>query len=216
METLVDLLFKQQLAAEQGITLSEDELAAAIAADGTQPGVASHRGAGRPAASVGDRPVHRRRTSPTRAPGPRRHCAALEAGTPIADLVDEYSPATAAQDGDIGYRTLDDLRGIDPAWAEALFALEEGGITEVTDTPPASQLIGVVTEIVPETTDPGFVAAVNEQVGEGVHRRNVELEALARQAGGRRSARTPWPPTTTQVSLAEILVAGDTLVGPGG
>ena len=37
METLVDLHLKEQLADEQGVTLSEEELAAALAADGTLP-----------------------------------------------------------------------------------------------------------------------------------------------------------------------------------
>jgi hypothetical protein len=36
----------------------------------------------------------------------------------------------------------------------------------------------VVKTITPEQPDPGFVEAVNDEVGESIHRRNVELEAL--------------------------------------
>ena len=211
MESLVDLHYKQQLAEEQGITLSEDELAAALAADGTSP--EARRIAALVVQPLGSATGQSTPEDVAEARAKAEEAlAALKAGTPIADLVDEYSPATAAQDGDIGYRTLDDLRGIDAAWAETLFGLDEGGITEVTDT-AVGQLIGVVTDIVPETPDPAFLAAVNEQVGEGVHRRNVEMEALGAKLEEKISA-DAVAKDYAQVRLAEILVAGDTLVAP--
>ncbi len=211
MESLVDLHYKQQLAEEQGITLSEDELAAALAADGTSP--EARRVAALVVQPLGSDTGQSTPEDVAEARAKAEEAlAALKAGTPIADLVDEYSPATAAQDGDIGYRTLDDLRGIDAAWAETLFGLDEGGITEVTDT-AVGQLIGVVTDIVPETPDPAFLAAVNEQVGEGVHRRNVEMEAVGAKLEEKISADAVGK-DYAQVKLAEILVAGDTLVAP--
>ena len=211
MESLVDLHYRQQLAEEQGVTLSEDELAAALAADGTSP--EARRIAALVVQPLGSATGQSTPEDVAEARAKAEEAlAALKAGTPIADLVDEYSPATAAQDGDIGYRTLDDLRGIDAAWAETLFGLDEGGITEVTDT-AVGQLIGVVTDIVPETPDPAFLAAVNEQVGEGVHRRNVEMEALGAKLEEKISA-DAVAKDYAQVKLAEILVAGDTLVAP--
>ena len=211
METLVDLHLKKQLAEEQGVTLSEEELAAALAADGTLPEarriaalVVQPLGSSTGQATAEDTAAARAKADEA--------LAALKSGTPIADLVDEYSPATAAQDGDIGFRTLDDLRAIDPAWAESLFALDEGGITEVVDS-PLGFLIGVVSDIVPEAPDAGFLAAVNEKVGEAVHRRNVELEALAAKLEDKISA-DAVAKDYDQVRLAEILVAGDTLVAP--
>ena len=165
------------MAEEQGVTLSEDELAAALAADGTLP--EARRIAALVVQPIGSATGQSTAedTADARAKA-EEALAALKAGTPVADLVDEYSPATAAQDGDIGYRTLDDLRGIDPAWAEALYGLDEGGISEVIES-PLGFLIGVVSDIVPEAPDAGFLAAVDEQVGEDVHRRNVEMEALS-------------------------------------
>jgi parvulin-like peptidyl-prolyl isomerase len=212
METLVDLHFQKQLAEEQGVTLSEDELTAALAADGTLPEVRriaalAIQPAGAASGLSTPEDIAEARVRAQEA------LAALQSGTPIADLVEEYSPATAANDGDLGYRTLENLQGIDAAWAEALFELEEGGITEVTDSSFGDLLVGVVTSIVPETPDEGFVAAVNDQVGEGIHRRNVELEALAAKLDEKISA-DAVAGDFEQVRLAEILVAGDTLVAP--
>jgi parvulin-like peptidyl-prolyl isomerase len=209
MQSLVDLHYQGQLAKEQGITLSEDELAAAIAADGTLPEerriaalVISPVGAETDAATPED--VAAARASAEEA------LAALRSGTPIADLVDQYSPATAGTDGDIGYYTLDRLQGVDVAWAEQLFGLEEGGVSDIADT-DFGLLIGVVSAIAPEVPDEGFLEAVRQQVGEGVHRQNVEMEALAAKLEDTINADAAAR-EYEQVRLAEIVVAGDTLV----
>ena len=214
METLVDLIFQGQLAAEQGITLSEDDLATALTADGTFPEtrrvsalVIQPTGAATGQSTAEDRAAARERAEEA--------LAALRAGTDIADLVDEYSPATAANDGDLGYGTLEDLQGIDPAWAEALFSLEEGGITDILEGQTGDLLIGVVTSTVPETPDEGFLAAVREQVGEAVHTRNVERETLSAKLEDKITADVVEA-DYEQVKLAEILVAGDTTVAPEG
>ncbi len=209
MESLVDLHYQGQLAEEQGITLSEEELAAAIAADGSVPEerriaalVISPLGAESGAATAED--IAAARASAEEA------LAALRAGTPIADLVDQYSPATAGTDGDIGYYTLERLQGVDVTWAEQLFELEEGGISDIAET-DFGMLIGVVSAIAPEVPDEGFLEAVRQQVGEEAHRHNVEMEALATKLEETINADAATR-DYEQVRLAEILVAGDTLV----
>ena len=208
----MDLIFQRQLADEQGITLGEDELASAIAADGTFPEmrrisalVIQPTGAATGQATADDRAEARQRAEAA--------LAELRSGTPLVDLVDEYSPATAANDGDLGYGSLEDIGGIDPVWADALFALDEGGITDIVESAAGDLLIGVVTSIAPEAADTGFLTAVNEDVGEATHRRNVELEATADRLE-EKVTEDALAADYEQVRLAEILVAGDALGAP--
>ncbi|MFI5293236.1 MAG: peptidylprolyl isomerase, partial [Candidatus Limnocylindrales bacterium] len=212
MENLVRLTHQSQLAAERGITLSDDELAAALAADGTFPEVrrigaivVQPSGGAAGQATPDD-------YAEARARAQEAH-AALVAGTPVADLVEEYSPATAAQQGDLGYAKLEDLQNIDPVWAAQLWDLDEGGVGDIIEAENGDQLIGVVTTIVPELPDGGFLSAVNDQVGEDVHRRHVELEAMAMKLEEAIVAEAVEG-DFDQVRLAEILVAGDPFADP--
>jgi parvulin-like peptidyl-prolyl isomerase len=212
MENLVDLIYQEQLAQDLGITLADDELAAALAADGTFPEmrriaalVIQPTGTTTGTSTADDRAAARQQAEAA--------LAALREGTPIADLVDEYSPATASTGGDLGYGTLEDARGIDPAWADAVFALEEGESTDIFETAQGDLLIGVATAIAPEQRDPGFLTAVKEQVGEDIHLRNVEREALAAKLK-ERITEDAVAAEYEQVKLAGILIAGDTLADP--
>ena len=134
METLVDLHY--QAAAGRGAGRHAVRGRAGGGPRGRRdlPGGAPHRGPRGPAHRTATGQSTAEDTADARAKA-EEALAASKAGTPVADLVDEYSPATAAQDGDIGYGTLDDLRGIDPVWAEALYGLDEGGISEVVESP---------------------------------------------------------------------------------
>ncbi len=207
MEDLVTLLVQKKLATDRGITLSDEELAAAMAKDGTLPElrriaalVITPAGAATGTATAED--IAAARASAEEA------LAALRSGTPIADLVDEYSPATASAGGDIGYYSREELQSIDPAWAETLFALGEGEAADVTDL-GGQLVVGVVSKIAPELADDGFAAAVSAQVGEAVQRSNVGLEALAAKLEADVTAQAVAA-EYDQVRLAEILVAGDT------
>ncbi len=173
MADLVDLLFKEKLAADMGLELGESELGEALAADGSFPESRSiealvvltpEQEAGQPATESGIADARERA---------RALLAELEAGASPEELVQTYGPATYqpgyVNDGDI----------TDAAWNDSIFSLEEGGITPIIEAVTGEQLIGIVKAIAPATTDPGFVEAVNSQVGEEIHRRNVELEATA-------------------------------------
>jgi uncharacterized protein (DUF433 family) len=98
----------------------------------------------------------------------------LAAGGDPAALAETYGPATT----DSAWITSKDDIG-DARWADAIYAAEVGDVTPIIEAPTGEQLIAHVTQIVPETPDEGFIEAVNQEVGEQVHRRNVELEALA-------------------------------------
>ena len=137
--------------------------------------------------------------------------AALAAGTPFAEVAAEYSPVTAASDGDLGYFERADIA--DPVWAEAIFALDQSGTTDIITDESGALLIGMVTEIVPPEPDPGFQAAANEAIGEAAHERNVELEAIAAKLHDKITADAVGQ-EYDQVKLAEILISGDTTIDP--
>jgi parvulin-like peptidyl-prolyl isomerase len=211
MEELVDLLFQEQLAEERGIALTQADIDAALAADGTQPE------ARRVEALVVTSPEQQLGLPPT--PQGRADALAqaeealaqLQEGTAVADLVEEYSPATASTDGDLGFIVDGDIN--EPTWSEQLFKLEVGGITDIVEAQTGEFLIGVVTEIVPEAADAGFLEAVADEVGSDVHQRNVELETLASKLEADVIAEATEA-DYAQVKLAEILIEGDTFVDP--
>ncbi|HEY6607795.1 MAG TPA: peptidylprolyl isomerase, partial [Candidatus Limnocylindria bacterium] len=215
MENLVQLTHQSQLAEERGITLPEDELAAALAADGSFPEmrrisalVIQPDGAATGQATAQDYADARARAQEAR--------AALVAGTPLADLVDDYSPATAANAGDLGYASREDLRSnvnIDPVWAEQLWGQDQGVVGDIVESENGDQLLGVITAIVPEMLDDEFLNAVNEELGTDVHERNVRLEATARKLEEAVIAEAT-DGDVDQVRLAEILIAGDTAADP--
>jgi hypothetical protein len=93
----------------------------------------------------------------------------------------------------------------EPAWADEIFALEEGGITSAVEAATGEQLIGIVEAIYPEDPDPGFLKAAASEVGQDVHRRNVELEATAAALEDKITADT-LSAEYDQLKLAEILV----------
>lgn len=170
---LVDLLFQEQLAADEGVTLDEDELQAAVEADGTMPEarsvdaiivITTEQEQGEAATDAGIADARERAAAAI---------AALEAGGDPVTVAEEHSPANFQS----AWVTYDDL--LSPAWADDIFSAEVGDVTPATEAGTGEQLIAVVKDIVAEQADPGFVEAVNDEVGEGIHRRNVELEALA-------------------------------------
>ena len=211
LERLVDLTFQQQLAAERGIMLGEDELAAAVAADGTSPEArrvsaliirSSEEELGLPATAEGRADARARAEDAF---------VALEAGTPFAEVAEEYSPVTASLGGDLGYVERADLT--DAAWTEAVFGLDEGGMTEIMLGENGEFLIGQVTDIAEPQPDTVYLTAVRDEIGEGAHSRNVELEAIAAKLEEEVVAEAVAA-EFDQVELAEILVRGDTFVDP--
>ena len=170
---LVDLLFKARLAEEEGVSLTEGELQSAVEADGTFAEtrevdalivLTEEQEQGLAATDAGIADARERALAAV---------AALEAGGDPAEVAETYGPANFEN----GWITYEDL--LDVAWADAIFAAEVEGVTPAIEAETGEQLIAVVRSITPEQRDDGFVEAVNDDVGEGTHRSNVELEALA-------------------------------------
>ncbi len=171
---LVGLTFKEQLAAQEGVELSSEELEAAVAADGTVSEsrhvdavfvITAEQEAGGTATDEGIADARERAT---------RVAEELAAGGDPAQLAETYGPASTdsawiTAEADIG----------SAEWAAAIYAADEGSVAEIVEVPTGEQLVALVSQVVPATPDPGFIEAVNSAVGEDVHRRNVELETLA-------------------------------------
>ncbi len=205
IESLISLVLKSKLATDRGISVTDADVDAAVAADGQRPErrrvsvieVAPDAdlatGAARQKALADAQAAH----------------AALEAGTPFEDVARQYSTAEDAEDGgDRGIVSRDDTT-LDPALLAAVFEAAEGGDTPLLQDTEGTYLIGRVTRVFPPAEDPSFERNLQDRVSSGAHRDNVRLEAIAQRLEDSvvADATTGDKP---QVHLAEIVLAGDT------
>jgi parvulin-like peptidyl-prolyl isomerase len=211
LDRLVDLTLQRQLAEQRELTLTPEELDAALAAEGARP-------EGRHVRAIIIRPAGQAQgLAPT--PEGRQEAytagqgaiAALRAGAPFDQVLRQFGTDGVEDGGDLGLVERSDLD--DPAWAGALFALPTGGITDLVSAADGSYRIGTVTEVVPETPDPSYLADVERAVGASANRRNVELEAIAAKLE-ESVVSEALAGDVDQVHLAEILVEGDTSIDP--
>ncbi|CAN5853859.1 hypothetical protein BH23CHL8_BH23CHL8_03570 [soil metagenome] len=137
--------------------------------------------------------------------------AALESGRPFEEVVAEFGTESTDDGGDLGFVERSDLD--DATWAEALFSLEVGELTELVTAEDGSYRIGRVSQVLPEEPDATYLDEVDRQVGAEVHRRNVRLERLAAKLEDQ-VVTEAVAGEVTQVRLAEILIEGDTFSDP--
>jgi parvulin-like peptidyl-prolyl isomerase len=211
LDRLVDLTLQRQLAEQRELSLTPEELDAALAAEGARPETRRVR-------AIVIRPDGQ---AQGRAPTPEGRqeayanaqaaISALRAGAPFDQVLRQFATEGVEDGGDLGLVQRADLD--DPAWAAALFALETDRITDLVSAADGSYRIGSVTEVVPETPDPGYLAEVEREVGASANRRNVELEAIAEKLEESVVAEA-LAGDVDQVHLAEILVEGDSSADP--
>ena len=211
LDRLVDLTLQKQLAQEQGLSLTPDELEAALAAEGATPEsrrvkAIIIRAAGQ-AQGLASTPEGRQEAYMAA----HAAMAALRAGAPFDQVLRQFGTDGVDEGGDLGLVARSDLD--DQTWATVLFDLPVGGVTDLVSAADGSYRIGTVTEIVPETPDPSYQAEVERAVGAGANQRNVELEALAAKLEANVVA-DATAADVDQVHLAEILVEGDTTIDP--
>ena len=196
---LVNLLYAEQLAIEEGVSLTEDELQAAVEADGTN---AEARQVDAIIVSTDELDQGFAATDESLADARERSAAAREelaAGGDPTEIAETYGPAQHQS----AWITYDDLNSA--AWADRIFAAAEGDTTETVEDDAGYQLIALVNGIVEEQPDPDFVEAVNDEVGEEYHRRQVELEALDDKLEGQIVGEA-LAAEYQQFQLAEILI----------
>ncbi|MBX3029935.1 MAG: peptidylprolyl isomerase [Chloroflexi bacterium] len=202
---LVDLTYQGQLAAEQGITISDAELDAAVDAASMRPEM-------RRVSIIQVAPEVEDATGRQQALADARAAeAALAAGTDFATVAREYGTVTTATpDGDYGTITADDAT-LDRTLVVALFGLAEGQDTPLLQDEDGTYLIARLTAIEPPVMDPTFQDDL--PVSWDAFRQNVRMETIAQRLEDSvvASATTGDQP---QVHLAEIFLSGDTQSDP--
>lgn len=213
LESLISLTLQGKLAADRGITISDADLDAAVAADSQRPETRR--------VSVIEVAPGAEGSDPNNVTGAERQQAladaraaqaALAAGTPFADVARDYSTAEDAADGgDRGSVSRDDTT-LDPALLSALFAVGDGEDTPLLQDADGTWLIGHVDEIRAATPDPSFTNDLQDRISTGAYRDNVRLETIAQRLedGVVADATVGDKP---QDHLAEIWLSGDPLAG---
>ena len=192
LERLIDIRIQAALAAEAGVVVSEADVDARLAEEGTRPeqrrawviesAPEIAEGAEEPTAAA----RAEARTTADEA------LADLEGGTAWEEVAAERSTDSSAQiGGDLGWIT-DDF-DIDPVFVEALFGLTTDGHSAVLEGEDGTFRIGRVTEIAPEMVEPDYrrlvadrgvptdqylTAVRDDVVGEKL-RESIEGQALA-------------------------------------
>lgn len=205
IEDLIDLIYKGQLAAQQGLSASDADIQAAMDKDGALPerrhvqAIFVDPSNGRP----GFQPTaEERQKALTDADAA---AAALAAGSTFDEVARQYSTdASKDSGGDYGFITADN--STDATWVQALFQLPQGGTTPVMKGEDGVYRIGKVTEIAAATADPSFHEGAVKAVGDGVYRDNVAREALAAKLEDKVVA-DATSGDVDQARLAEIFIA---------
>lgn len=207
IEELIGLTLEGQLAAGEGVTVTDADVELAITRDATS---AEGR---KLQLIVVDPTANADGTGPASESAQAAYAAAhqaaadLAAGKAFADVAKEYSTdASADSGGDVGVVTRDST--LDPAFLEAVFSTPEGGLTPLIAGADGSYRIGKVNQVLVGTVDPGFEKAVRAEVSWDAYRANARAEALARAlqdkivgdaSGGE----------VEQRHLAQVFLAGD-------
>jgi parvulin-like peptidyl-prolyl isomerase len=161
LERLVDIALMTKLAADNGVTVSEEDIDAQVLEEATtseqrhvwmiqiEPAVDPDTG------EVGDAEKQAALVEAQQALG------RLQRGDSWEDVARSVSDsANAPQAGDLGW--LSKESGYDEAFMEAIFAAEINQPTEVIEADDETYLIGRYTEQAPESVDPDFEAAIAE------------------------------------------------------
>ncbi|MET0771895.1 MAG: peptidylprolyl isomerase [Candidatus Limnocylindrales bacterium] len=209
IDSLIALTLQGKLAADRGITVTDADVDAAIAAD-------AHKPETRRVSVIEVAPETDARTGASTSEDRQQALAdaqaalaALEAGTPFADVAREHSTAEdAAAGGDRGFVGRDDTT-LDPALLEAIFSVAAGEDTPLLQDADGTYLIAHVAETRPGAEDPTFTRDLQERISSGAYRDNMRLQALAQRLedGVVADATTGDKP---QAHLAEIWLDGDT------
>jgi parvulin-like peptidyl-prolyl isomerase len=201
---LVDLLFKERLAVDQGVTVSDDEINAQMLKDASSPEQRRVLAiAIEPKAAIdGAEPTAKDRQ--TAYDNAQKAAAAVAAGTPFDQVARQYNTdASKDTGGDFGLVTASDTT--DATWVDALFRLPVNGTTALIKGDDGIYRIGRVTEIVAGAEDTSYKPGAIEAVGDGSYREQVRREALAAKLSQKVTA-DALATAVDQYRLAEIFI----------
>jgi parvulin-like peptidyl-prolyl isomerase len=208
IEGLIDIIYQSQLAADRGITVSEQEVDQRMA-DELATTERRHVWAIEVEPQAADEEegptLNERREARERA---EQALAELNAGADFATVAREYSTAeSAAQGGDLG--VISRLAPVDEFWIDAVFKLAEDGTTAVIAGADDVYRIGRVTEIQPRNEEPGRRSALLRDLSEERYREFLRYELAAEKLSNEIVAETIAAPVD-QIRLAHIFIEGAT------
>jgi parvulin-like peptidyl-prolyl isomerase len=206
VEGLIDLIYQSQLAEDRGITVADADIDARMADDMStveQRRVQAIFVEPEQADETEGPTLAERRAAVARA---EEALAAVESGRPWAEVAAEYSTdASAEAGGEFG--VVNASATVDPAWAEALFDVPEGGTTPIVAGSDGIYRIGRVTEILPRQDDPVFRSRLLDRISLEQYRQflgyevasdRLRDEIVGEATGG----------TIEQVRIAHIYIEG--------
>ncbi len=207
IENLITLTFKDQLAAKQGVSVTDADVDAAIAADASTP----------ESRQIGLITITPTTNSDGSITGTARQAALtaanqavadLAAGKAFGDVAKAYSTdATKATGGDYGSVFRNDST-LDPGLVSAIFAANQGDLTPLITGADGSYSIAKINGITPSVADPSYEKDLRSAMSWDAYRGNIRMETIAAalQTAIVAGATTGDQP---QLHLAEILLAGD-------
>jgi parvulin-like peptidyl-prolyl isomerase len=215
LDRLIDATLQGQLAAQQGITITDAQIDQRLADEATQKEQ-------RHLALITVKPeVATGATAPTDAQKAAaktiadKALADIKGGKPFADVAKAVSKDSyAAAGGEVGWILADDA-SLDPALVSAVFALPQAGLTDVVAGSDGSYLIGQLVEIAPPIVDPIWTDKIKDAgIPMGAYRDAVRAD-LIRDALTTKIVADATEQPTVQRRVSEIFVSTSSYQGPG-
>jgi parvulin-like peptidyl-prolyl isomerase len=179
IDELIDLIYQEQLAAGEGISVTPQEVDEAVAREASRPERREVQAifVEPETDAAGEEPTPAQRREALEQAG--KALAALEDGEPFDEVARTYSTDISRENGG-DYGIITESNPTDTAWVEALFALEEPGTTDIILGGDGVYRIGRVTEIMPGGPDPTFTENIRAVgISDSGYRTNVQREVLA-------------------------------------
>jgi len=206
LESLIDLHFQAQLAAEAGISVTDADVDAAIEKEQLTDEARQVTAVVVGPQDVPGRPAALRQVARTAVD--QAYEAAIT-GTSLADLAAQWSTdASREKAGDLGFIT--ETSEIDPLFREVVFALEPGELSPIVEGEDGVYRFGRVETIRPGSSDASLEDAIRTGVGWDAYREQVRLEVAADRL---RASRVPTG-EVEQANLEEIVLYGPTTGAP--
>jgi parvulin-like peptidyl-prolyl isomerase len=208
LDDLVDLIYQNQLAATEGITVTDADVDAALAKEFNSVEkrhvLAIFVKPGSPDADPTEQLSNSDRIAALQKA--EEALAAINAGRPWADVAREFSSdPSAANGGDYG--TVSEISVVDEEWGDRLFELPLNGTTGVVRGQDGTYRIGRVTEIVEAPEQPGLREQLREDVSDNAVRELVRQEVTAQKLNDK-ITNAALAETPEQARIALIYIEG--------
>jgi len=207
MERLIDANLQSQLAAQQGLTVTAQQIDDALVAEATVPEFRHLWVIGvRPLVSDGATDPTDQQKADARAKA-EKALVDLRAGTPWADVAKQLTDDVySSREGEVGWAPAGGT-ALDSAVETALFNLPEAGYTDVIESKDGLYRIGRVSEIDAKAVDQAFQQKIKDQgISLDSYRRAAQADALRLAFNDRLVAEVADQPSI-QRHLAEIFIA---------